>query len=63
MAVQGDAMSMYVSITYRRGEVSNKGVQGRWLPHLLQLLINILPSYVTSVLYIHTYIMLYAAFM
>jgi len=25
-------MIMYVNITYRRGEVSNKGVQGRWLP-------------------------------
>ena len=24
-------MSVYVNITYRRGEVSNKGVQGRWL--------------------------------
>ena len=33
MAVQEDAMSMYVNITYRRGEVSNKGAQGRWLPH------------------------------
>jgi len=27
-------MSMYVNITYRRGEVSNKGVQGRWLPYI-----------------------------
>jgi len=26
-------MSMYVNITYRRGEVSSKGVQGRRLPH------------------------------
>jgi len=26
-------MSMYVNITYRWGEGSNKGVQGRWLPH------------------------------
>jgi len=34
----------------RRGEVSNKGVQGQWLP---QLLINILPSCIRLVLYIY----------